>query len=99
LEYRPHDYRKYVVNGPPEESALWEQHRVASQIGCQVICLVYQFEIARARGNTREALQILKQAIQLAEQGMNAWPEDRSREAFYVNFFESANQWALSRFQ
>lgn len=97
LEYRPDRFHKYVINGPDDKSNLWEQHRIASLAGCRVILSMYQFQIARARGETVTAMQILKEAINTAQHGMNAWPEDKSRETFYSQFFDDADRWAMSK--
>lgn len=91
LEHRPRDFRQYVVKGPEDAAAVWKQHKIASLAGCKVILSMYQFRTLWMRQQRELALGVLQQAMQMAEAGLDAWPEDSTREQFYINFFDSAN--------
>ncbi|MCP4784296.1 MAG: hypothetical protein GY903_15650 [Fuerstiella sp.] len=97
LRYRPDRFQPFVVNGPDDDSDVWERHRVASYAGCEVILSMYQFRTMWLRGQTNAAMQKLKEAIETAKIGMDAWPDDRAREAFYFDFFNDANRRVTSR--
>lgn len=91
LRYRPRDFRQYVINGPDQDLALWNRHKNASLAGCKVILSMYQFRTLWMRQDRDLALRVLQDAIQTAKAGMDAWPEDSTREKFYIDFFDSAN--------
>lgn len=94
---RPDDFRPYVVNGPAADDPVWDAHRVAAQAGCDVILAMYQFQTLWRRRQAEAATQVLIRAMQAAEVGMQAWPEDATRERLYVDFFDDANRRLQSR--
>lgn len=92
LPLRPDDFRKHVTNGPDTDNPLWDSHRVASLAGCEVILGMYQFQTLWRRRKADAATQVLIRSMQAAEAGMEAWPEDVTRERLYVEFFDDANR-------
>jgi spermidine synthase len=97
MQLRPTDFQRYVINGPAADDPQWVTHRLASAACCDVILAMYEFIVLRDRNERGLATNVLKRAIQAAEQGMSAWPEDRSREKFYSAFFEDAGRWVGSQ--
>jgi spermidine synthase len=92
LKIRPSNFQQYVVNGPAADAAIWQRHQVASAVGCRVILQMYQFQTLWMRGERGIATQLLKDALQSAQAGMEAWPDDKVRENFYMDFFDDANR-------
>ncbi len=92
LKIRPSSFQQYVVNGPAADADIWQRHQVASTVGCRVILQMYQFQTLWMRGNKGVAIQLLKDALQSAQAGMEAWPDDKVREKFYMDFFDNANR-------
>lgn len=92
LQLRPKTYSQYVVNGPAADDTVWRSHQTASLSACRVILQMYQFQTLWMRGERSVATQLLREAIRSAEAGMDAWPEDKVREIFYMDFFEDANR-------
>lgn len=97
LIYRPDRFQPFVVNGPDDDSDLWERHRIASYAGCEVVLAMYRFRTMWLRGQTNAAMQRLKEAMNTAKIGMDAWPDDIAREAFYIDFFADADRRVSSR--
>ena len=64
---------------------------------CNVMLQMYGHMVARQRGEMTKAMSALKLALSDAQTGMAAWPEDSTRERFYVNFFADAQRWAQAR--
>ncbi|HSG71957.1 MAG TPA: hypothetical protein VLA12_16185 [Planctomycetaceae bacterium] len=93
LRLRPNDYRPYVVHFPEQVAMQFEKHRVASHEFCNVVLSMYRCIVARQRNDIASFREEVKQAISAAKTGMEAWPEDRVREEFYVNFFSETQQW------
>lgn len=99
LRIRPTSFQQYVVNGPADDAPIWQRHQIASAVGCKVILQMYQFQTLWMRGERNIATQLLKDALQSAQVGMEAWPDDKVREDFYMNFFDDANRRISSSFQ
>lgn len=97
LELRPLDFRRYVVNVPADSDARFAKHELASRCFCEVLLRYYEYRIARQRNQNNEAIEAWKQAMSLATQGLDAWPEDTVRDQFYVSFLEPAMQWVQSQ--
>ncbi len=94
LPLRPTDLRTFVSSAPEGLDVEFARHLKASQSFCHVVLQMYRHLVARQRGDRTKALAALKLAIIEAEAGMAAWPDDRVREEFYVNFFNDAQRWA-----
>ncbi|MDA1232686.1 MAG: fused MFS/spermidine synthase, partial [Planctomycetota bacterium] len=93
LAFRPANLRQLVKRFPNERNTDWVNHETASQCFCDTIVRVYSFLIHRGRNDRRQAIQDLKEASETAARGMDALPEDASRERFYVQFFDQARSW------
>ncbi len=93
LRYRPRDLRGYVAGLPADRDAEMDAHQVAADSFCQVLVQFYEFLIARGNGDSTAAMLALRNSLPLAERGLEALPGDRSREQFYVDFLEFAEQW------
>ena len=92
LFLRPQNFSQYVRNLPDSKLDEMEAHRVASHAFCEVILRMYEVILARENGSRQKINQALKEAIQLAEIGMRAWPEDTIRERFYTKFFTDSQR-------
>ena len=92
LFLRPQNFSQYVRNLPDSKLDEMEAHRVASHAFCEVILRMYEVILARENGSRQKINQALKEAIQLAEIGMQAWPEDTIRERFYTKFFTDSQR-------
>lgn len=90
LRLRPTDFRPYVRGVPEGLDGEFRRHQIASSSFCNVVLLMYSYIINDTRGHREEASANLAEALRFAEAGMAAWPEDRVREEFYVNFFSAA---------
>lgn len=97
LKHRPKDLSVMVRNLPAERTEDWTSHAVASSKFCEVIAAFYEYLLAQSRRDRAAASTSLLHAIDLAKAGMDALPNDRSREEFYVNFFEQAQRWLNER--
>jgi spermidine synthase len=93
LRLRPREFRRFVSHAPEELGPQFEQHGVASRQFCLVVLRMYRSVLARQRNDHAALLHELKEAISAAETGMAAWPDDRVREEFYINFFSESQQW------
>ncbi|MBL8810154.1 MAG: hypothetical protein JNM43_08260 [Planctomycetaceae bacterium] len=93
MKHRPRDLQPFVRNVPSERESEWEAHRVASTQFCEVIAYFYEYLIAQSQRDRNIARRSLLKAIECAKTGMDALPDDPSREEFYVGFFEQAQRW------
>ncbi|MBI1312515.1 hypothetical protein GC176_14580 [bacterium] len=94
LQLRPTDFRRFVTDVPGNLDAEFARHQTASHSFCNVMLLLYRFQLARQHGDRSKALAALRLAIEEARAGMAAWPDDSVREEFYVRFFSDAQRWA-----
>ncbi len=90
---RPNSFRRFVAHVPAGVEPEFEQHEIASKKFCDVMVSFYQYLIHRKQDRTNEAVDSLKEAIGFARVGMDAWPEDEAREAFYTSYFLDAQRW------
>lgn len=97
LRYRPRDLRYCVTGLPADRDAEMDAHQLAADCFCRVLVQFYEFLIARGNGDTTAAMLALRDSLPLAEQGLEALPGDRTREQFYVDFLEFAEQWVNSQ--
>lgn len=93
MVFRPTNLRQLVKGFPDERDGAWANHETASQCFCDTIVRVYSFLIHCGRNDRRKAIQDLKEASETAARGMDALPDDASRERFYVQFFDQARSW------
>ncbi len=96
LAFRPDDLSGLVVGVPDDRRADFAAHHVAAENFCRVLVQFYEFLIARGNDDPAGAVASLQRAIPLAEEGLDALPEDVSRETFYVDFFSFAQDWISS---
>ncbi len=93
LAFRPPDLRPWVRDLPEDQINAWQSQEVASLNFCNAIVHCYDFLIHRGRRDRNLAIQSLREAMAFAEAGMNAAPQDHSREKFYAQFFSAAQKW------
>ena len=96
LPFCPQDSHPLVTGFPDERNTDWQQHKVAAQNFCKVMVHFYDVLIYRGRLDRARAIQSLNEASACAKAGMNAMPQDPSREQFYVQFFSAAQKWIES---
>ena len=93
LALRPPDLRPWVRGLPEDQINAWQSQKLASLNFCNAVVHCYDFLIHRGRRDRNLAIQSLTQAMAFAEAGMNAAPQDHSREKFYTQFFSAAQKW------
>lgn len=90
LEHRPVDFEPFIVGLPDDAKDRLAKHETASSAFCEFLVHLYDSQIARARRDRPRAMKAVRSAIEVIKTGMEAWPEDRVREEFYVQFLEDA---------
>ncbi len=93
LALRPQDLRPWVRGLPEDQINAWQSQELASLNFCNAVVHCYDFLIHRGRRERNLAIQSLAEAMRFAEAGMNAAPQDHSREKFYTQFFSAAQKW------
>ncbi|MCA9062338.1 MAG: fused MFS/spermidine synthase [Planctomycetaceae bacterium] len=97
LKHQQSQHRSLLKNLPPEMESTWAAHATASRKFSEAIVHFYGYLIRRGNNEEFQAIDVLRDAMKIASEGMNALPDDPSREQFYKSWFEQADSWLKSQ--